>query len=87
MTPQLAHLSTVSDQSLETRVPLAITEQVAAKKGVDPLDLPPLHTAIDPDALAALVNHRDAAAELDVQFSYAGYLVSVTGDGAVSVRE
>lgn len=87
MAPQLAQQSPTLTQMTDTDLLITITEQIAAKKGVDPLDLPPLYTAIDVDALTTLVTHRDDASDLEVQFSYAGYQVTVTGDGAVSVHQ
>lgn len=87
MTPQTKQQSIDSTDTAAVPMPVAITKQVAAKAGVDPLDLPPLHTAIDGDALTALVDHHDASTNLEITFSYEGYTVTVTGDGAVSVHE
>lgn len=66
---------------------ILIPKQVAAKADTDPLDLPPLHTAVDVDALTALVDHHDGSGDLEITFPYMDYSVTVTGDGAVTVHE
>lgn len=65
----------------------SIVETIAAREGVDPVDLEvPLYDAVDPDALDRLVERAsDGRASLQVEFSYCGYDVSVTSDGAVHV--
>lgn len=69
-------------------VSAAIVERIANCEGVDPLDLPPLYEAVDPDALDALTGAsvgRDSA--LQVEFSYCGYDVTVTGESVVHIDE
>lgn len=65
---------------------LAVVEAVADAENVDPVDLErPLHDAIDPSALDAPFanwNGRDGR----VDFVYHGYLVTVDGDGSVSLE-
>lgn len=63
---------------------LAIVDEVAARKNVDPVDLrPQLHDVIDPDALEALFDgHTDGR----VRFTYASYEVTVHGDGTIDVQ-
>lgn len=66
----------------------AVIEEVAASEGVEPADLEtPLYEAIDPDALNALLGgpSRYTEAPLYVEFTYAGYDVRVSSEGAVSV--
>ncbi|GAA0660482.1 HalOD1 output domain-containing protein [Natronoarchaeum mannanilyticum] len=61
-----------------------IVESTTDVAGADPLDLPPLYDAVDPDALEALYD-RDGADGPEVEFTYAGCGVTVRGDGSVSV--
>lgn len=64
-----------------------VIETIAAREGVDPIDLDePLYTAIDTDALDALVEAADPDAgrsPVHVEFRYHGYDVTVTADGDV----
>lgn len=62
-----------------------VVREVAAKTGTDPLALPPLYEAIDPDALDALFTSSDGNS-LQVEFEYAGRHVVVDGSGQVGVR-
>jgi len=64
---------------------VAVVERVAAADGVDPTDLPPLDDRVDADALDQLLT--DAAADVTVEFEYAGYTVVARSGGAVDVRE
>lgn len=75
-----------------TRAPSErIVETVAAREGVDPMDLDePLFAAIDPDALDALLQRgetRSTMSPIQLTFVYHGYEVTVTSDGAVEVSE
>lgn len=66
----------------------AVIEAVAAHEGVDPIDLEtPLHRAVDPDALDALVDDAATgdAATPRIEFTYDDYRVRVAGDGTVAV--
>jgi hypothetical protein len=63
---------------------VAVVTAVAEVAGKDPLELPPLRNAIDPDALNGLVGAKDDRLT-SVSFEYAGYDISVTGDGTVRV--
>ena len=60
-----------------------VVDAVAAETGRDPLDLPPLAAAVDPDAVNALASGDTRAV---VSFPYAGRHVLVDGTGAVSVE-
>ena len=62
----------------------AIVNRVANAEGVEATELTPLYTAIDPDALDALVGgHGRSASSLKIEFSYQGYDVTVTGEGVI----
>jgi len=50
----------------------------------DPLTLPPLETAVDTEALAALVESDGLR---DLTFSYEGHAVTIDGDGHVRVAQ
>lgn len=74
--------------SQQRRVSTAVIEAVADHAGVEPTDLPPLYESVESDALDALFQSlpRGPLRRMgDVTFSYAGYFVRVTADGAVEV--
>lgn len=65
---------------------LAVLEAVATADGRDPLDLPSLSEAVDPQALNALFDPSgDSRAPTRVSFDYAGYEVTVDRDRGVVV--
>ena len=61
-----------------------VVQQVAARSGTDPMELPRLYDAIDPDALDAVLADLPAG---EVRFRYAGYTVSVENGGDVRLDE
>jgi hypothetical protein len=69
----------------------AVVEAVADEEGVSPIDVrPPLYEVIDPDALDQLTSSMTRVSDESpgrIVFSYAGYEVTVAGDGEVSVAE
>ena len=73
----------------DTSVAEAVVAAAGRARGVEPLELPPLFPAVDPDALDALVGptpvDRDRTA-VTVTFEYAGCVVSVSDDGSVVVE-
>lgn len=87
MMPQTKQQSADSTDTVAGPLSITIPKQVATKADTDPLELPPLHTAVDVDALTALVDHHDGSGDLEISFLYVDYLVTVTGDGAVTVHE
>lgn len=66
-----------------------IAERIAAREGVDPVELAvPLYEVVETDALEALVNRTDGRQsqnDLSVGFSYLGYAVTVHGSGGVTI--
>lgn len=67
----------------------AVVEVVARQSDTDPVALPPLYEAVDPDALDDLLcprPERDEPVGVCVQFPYAGYRVTVDGDGWITVE-
>lgn len=59
-----------------------VIQAVASETDTDPLELPRLYDAIDPEALDALV---DGLSSGDVHFKYAGHLVIVESDGTIRI--
>lgn len=62
----------------------SVLQRIATERGVDPVELPPLTRAIDPDALERLLSSSEATT---VTFDYCGYDVTVTSDGGVSLGD
>lgn len=62
-----------------------VVRAVAAASDTPPSDLPPLHGAIDPDALNALFVSDDGRGQ--VSFRYQQYTVEVRADGTVTLYE
>ena len=69
----------------------AVVNAVADEEGISPIDVrPPLYEVIDPDALDELVSSMNRFTDESpgrIVFSYAGYEVTVAGDGEVSLAE
>ena len=59
-----------------------IVDAVASHSDTDPLDLSPLHEAIDADALDSLFHEGSSGS---VRFQYAGRTVTVDSEGSVDV--
>lgn len=85
-------MSTQYDVTDLRPVSLQILDLVADLEGSDPVQLrPPLHSAVDPDALDAIVagtpNGDERSAH--VEFSYLGYQISISvdDDPTLSVAE
>lgn len=66
-------------------VSMTVIDAVAAEADVAPTAMPSLVESIDPDALDALVHTEGFTG--DVEFTYHGYRVRVTGDGQVSLDD
>lgn len=65
-----------------------VVEAAARATGLRPTELPPLHDAVETDALNLLLasDGRDVPSPLEVSFRYAGRLVTVSAAGEVVVR-
>lgn len=88
MTEQVSVVLDVSDDSSAST---AVVSAIADAEGISPLDVrPPLASVIDADALdrlvASMTGWTDEPSGV-VEFMYHGYVVSVTGNGVVSVNE
>lgn len=64
---------------------LLLVERIAERAGTDPLELPPLNDTIDPDSIDALVADAEDDANRRIEFTYAGFRVTVTGAGDVEL--
>lgn len=66
-----------------------VVTAVAEAKGVDPLDLDPLYTVIDPDALNRMFRPSVGSppTSMELRFSMADCHVVVHGDGEVAVTQ
>ncbi|MDG5762002.1 hypothetical protein QA600_22050 [Natronococcus sp. A-GB1] len=64
---------------------VAVVSAVADAAGTDPLELPPLSKAINPEALNDLVGAERSSGLESVSFAYAGYDVVVSGTGDIEV--
>lgn len=58
-----------------------VCKRVAEAEDVSPLELPPLHAAIDPTVIESLPEGAT------LTFSYHGHTVVVYGEGTVTVRD
>lgn len=70
----------------DERTSEAVVSAVASVADRRETDLDRLYSAIDPDALNALVAGAADEAYVEVTFEYSGYTVTVRGDGEVVVR-
>jgi hypothetical protein len=65
-------------------ISVQVVHQVANTTAEDVSDMPPLYSAIDPDALDQLVaNMTDG----EISFTYAGRTVTVSSDGTIAIEE
>lgn len=69
-------------------VTVAVAEAVATYRGVDVIDLEPLHGVIDTDALERLFESRGNSdrATGSVAFEYGDCLVTITATGTIRVE-
>lgn len=71
-------------------VSVQVVDAVAEAEGVDPTRLsPPLYEAVNTEALNALVANTEPTdhTTIRVSFSYHGYMVTVRGDGQISLKD
>jgi hypothetical protein len=67
-----------------------VVAAVADAKGTSALDIQPLGTVVDTDALNRLVERQGrwpTEPSARIEFSYEGFTVTVTGDGDVDVSD
>ena len=73
-------MTAIPDKLAESLL-VTVTEQVADTAGVRPGELPPLYETIDPDLLEKLPEPAT------LTFPYYGYMITVCGEGTVTVQE
>lgn len=64
----------------------AVISAVAALTDTDPLDIEPLHSAIDPDALDTIATDQPAEGDLKVTFNLDSHAVTVKSSGSLQIR-
>lgn len=79
-----SRVSYLSDWRMADSIGTAVVLSVADYTDHRPTDLPQLSTAVDPDALDALLDGRGES--VAISFSYAGCEVSLRGDGELAIR-
>jgi len=80
MSPSTNQTENCTLDSVSLAADIVVT--VADRAGIDPLDLPSLHEAVDAECLADYLEYdRDGQ---EVAFPYAGYCVTVTASGSVT---
>lgn len=65
----------------------AVIEVVSAIEDVEPTDLTPLYTRVDPDALDSLCANEGLDAHPTVRFNYEGLVVTVSASNTITVVE
>ena len=78
----------LAPESTDSAASLSIIERIATLEETDPITLPPLYDAIDPEALDSVVDSStasDSRSPATVRFSYCGYDVLVRRDGEITI--
>ena len=66
---------------------MAVVGAVSTVADKDPLDIEPLHSTVDPDALNALfADNKREEGNVHARFSFEGYSVTLSSYGCVTVR-
>jgi len=83
------HYVTKYDSQQQQPITETVIDAIATVSGTDPLDLPPLYEAVDPDALELIVREPNAAPTRScfVGFTLGAWGVIVTGSGEIQVYE
>ena len=82
-------ISTMNDGAATERVSTRVVTELANRKNVDPVDLPPLYPEVDLDALDSLFHPSDtgAVSAIDrVTFEVLGCEVVVEGPSRITVQ-
>lgn len=72
----------VSDIDYSDSIGVAVVSRIAARSDTDPLQLEPLSSVVNPDALESLFQ---PGTDGQIEFTYNGYRVVVHSDGAFDV--
>lgn len=83
------HYVTQYDPTSHRPITEMVVDAISTVSGRDPLDLPPLYEAIDPDALELVVREPNTAPTRScfVGFTLGDWGVIVTGSGEIQVYE
>lgn len=63
----------------------AVISALAAISDTDPLEIEPLYTGIDPDALDSLVSKKPATGDVEIAFHLHGHSVRVKSSGSIEI--
>ncbi|UTF53254.1 HalOD1 output domain-containing protein [Natronosalvus rutilus] len=63
-----------------------IVSKISDRENTDPINLPPLYEAVDPERLQELVESSPNDTSV-AKFTYYGYQINVTGDGKTTIGE
>ena len=70
----------------KTTPSMTVVATLADVMGVDPVELDPLYSTIDPDALDQLVHvHNQTSDDIRVTFTHEGYSITVHSYGVVTI--
>lgn len=87
-TPQMSAPPAPKRGSICEMTPVvAVVSAVADATDTDPLELPPLSNAINPEALNDLVSAERSPGLESISFAYAGYDVVVSGAGDIQISQ
>lgn len=85
MTKEMLELA---PEPMDGKPSLSVVERIATLEETDPIALPPLYDAIDPEALDSLVASSttgDSRPPAEIRFTYCGYDVLVERDGTIAI--
>lgn len=84
------HSSSARPDAFDDGVSIAVVYGVAAKRGVDPLEVAPMYDWIDPEALDALFDPTAATTaggrDRHVEFRYDGHDVTISATDDLEIR-
>ena len=83
-----AVIDSVTNVCRSEQISETVVSTVAEAKDVDPLELEPLYSVVDPDALNSMFSPSKGSppTTMELSFSLADCEVTVRGDGEVAVR-
>ena len=83
--PNSSTVRTQFDQA-KTSASMAVTATLADAMGVDPVEMDPLHSTVDPDALDDLLRVRTGTdGDIHVTFTHENHAITVQSYGVVTI--
>ncbi len=81
------HYVTQYNPTQDRPITEVVIDALAAVSGTDPLELPPLYEAVDPDALELIVREPNAAPTRScfIGFTLGAWGIIVTGSGEIQI--